>query len=83
MESDFLRLNLRDLFRGLIVAAGTGIGMGTIDTIPVLNKILESGVFPTKAQWIMIAAFSVKSSITAFGTYLVMNVFSGKKAGTK
>jgi len=63
--SEFLKLNGKDLFKGMIVAALAVITA----SLPV---ILDAGALPTVAEWLQIA----KVAGTAAVSYLLKNLFT-------
>jgi hypothetical protein len=63
--SEFLKLNGKDLFKGMIVAALAVITAS-------LSVILDAGALPTVAEWLQIA----KVAGTAAVSYLLKNLFT-------
>jgi len=63
--SDFLKLNGKDLFKGMLVAV---LAMITSS----LSVILDAGALPTAAEWMGIA----KVAGTAAVSYLLKNLFT-------
>ncbi len=63
--SEFLKLNGKDLFKGMIVAALAVITAS-------LSLILDAGALPTVAEWLQIA----KVAGTAAVSYLLKNLFT-------
>jgi hypothetical protein len=63
--SEFLKLNGKDLFKGMIVAA-LAVITGS------LSVILDAGALPTAAEWLNIA----KVAGTAAVSYLLKNLFT-------
>ena len=63
--SEFLKLNGKDLFKGMIVAALAIITSS-------LSVILDAGALPTVAEWLQIA----KVAGTAAVSYLLKNLFT-------
>jgi hypothetical protein len=63
--SEFLKLNGKDLFKGMIVAALAVITAS-------LSVILDAGALPTSAEWLQIA----KAAGTAAVSYLLKNLFT-------
>lgn len=63
--SEFLKLNGKDLFKGMIVAA-LAVITGS------LSVILDAGALPTSAEWLNIA----KVAGTAAVSYLLKNLFT-------
>lgn len=66
--SEYLNLNGKDLFKGLIVAVITVILGG-------LQTILSAGAMPTADQWMEIA----KMAGAAIISYLLKNLFTNSK----
>jgi len=67
-NAKFLSLNVMDLLKGVIVAAGTGAGM-------ILYPVLQSGKVPSKGD-LMIAG---GSALAAGISYLLKNMFTNSK----
>ena len=63
--SEFLKLNGKDLFKGMLVAVLAIITSS-------LSVILDAGALPTMADWLSIA----KVSGTAAISYLLKNLFT-------
>ena len=63
--SEFLKLNGKDLFKGMIVAALAVLTSS-------IGLILEAGALPTSAEWLQIA----KVVGTAAVSYLLKNLFT-------
>lgn len=66
--SEFLNLNGKDLFKGLIVAVIMAV-LGSLQTI------IADGSFPTADEWITIG----KMAGSAIVSYLLKNLFTNSK----
>jgi len=67
-NAKFLRLNWKDLVKGVVVAAGTAAGV-------ILFPVIQSGAMPTKAQLLVAGG----SALAAGGSYLLKNLFTNSK----
>lgn len=63
--SEFLKLNGKDLFKGMIVAA-LAVITGS------LSVILDAGALPTGAEWLQIAKVAGTTAVS----YLLKNLFT-------
>ena len=66
--SDFMKLNSKDLFKGMIVAVLAVVCSS-------LSVILDAGALPTAQEWVSIA----KIAGTAAVSYLLKNLFTNSK----
>jgi hypothetical protein len=69
-KSNFARLNLRDLLRGAVVAAGTAAGT-------IIAASLKNGELPTARQLQIAAGVGVCAGMA----YLAENFFTNHKGG--
>ena len=67
-NAKFLSLNVKDLIRGVIVAAGTAGGV-------ILFPVIQSGKMPTSAD----LAIAGGSALAAGVSYLLKNLFTNSK----
>lgn len=65
MKSSYLNLNIADLVKGSVVAAGTVV-------LSILGSMIEAGASPTQEQLVL----SVKAGALAAISYLVKNLFT-------
>ena len=75
MRSEFLKLNLRDFLRGLIVAtmaAALGVVYGAVNA---------DNFDLTWIYWQPIVIDTIKASVQAFVAYLMLNLFTNQSGG--
>lgn len=72
MDSQFLKLNTKDLIRGAIVVVGTGI-------VSAILPMIQSGKIPTIDELKVVAIAAVSAGIT----YFVKNLFTNSNGNFK
>lgn len=70
MKSDFLKLNARDFFRGLMVAVGAA-------ALSVLYGAVQADFSLTWEYWQPVMVDTIKAALQGFLAYLALNLFSG------